>query len=270
MKIIITLTTTPNRLKEESEHAIKKCIYSLINQDFDKEYEIHFNIPEEHHKTKEKYIIPEWIKNLANENSKLKIFENLQDIGSITKIFYTVQREIDPDSIIVVCDDDLEYHPKMLQQQVNNQFIYENTAVGYDGVRAERDNGEELFGDVRDHFVVSVYRNIYVSWLQHYKTVSYKRNFFKEDFKEFIKLGSWNDDITVSAYMTKVGIKKLVTFYEDEEKLITEKQWQEKGGVLTFPVLSHIFNQYRDGCTMYRDEHVDGKFHFFLAMNYLK
>jgi len=270
MKIIISLTTIPSRLKDEGENGIKKCIASLINQDFNGEYEIHLNIPEENHKTKEKYIVPQWLEDLSKENTKLKLIEGLVDLGSITKIFYTLQREADPESIIIVCDDDLIYHPKMLEEQVKNQSLYENTAVGYDGCRAERDNGEELFHDVRDHYVVSVYRNIYVSKLQHYKTVSYKRKFFNDDYEEFIKLGSWNDDITNSAYMSKMNIKKMVTFYEHEEKLITEDDWRLKGGVTTFPVLNHTSHEGLEGCTLYRQENASDNFQTFLDMKYLK
>lgn len=270
MKKIITLTTIPSRLKDTGENGIMKCLNSLVNQDCSEDYEIHFNIPSINHKTKEKYVIPQAIRDLSAANPKLKIFEELEDAGSITKILYTLRRETDPETIIITCDDDLVYHPKMLEEQIKNQEKFPNTAVGYDGCRAERDNGEELFNDQRDHFVVSVYRNIYVNFLQNYKTVSYRRSFFGDDFEEFVKLGSWADDVTIGAYLGKQKIPRLVTFYEHEEKLDTIEKWLEKGGVSTFPVIGHTHHEGVEGCNLYRHENVDDNFMVFVRQGYLK
>lgn len=270
MKKIITLTTIPSRLRDVSENGIIKCLNSLLNQNFNGDYEIHLNVPSFNHKTKEEYIIPQEIKNLSEINPKLKLFEGLDDLGSITKILYTIRREKDPETIIITCDDDLVYHPEMLKEQIKNQQKFLNTAVGYDGVRAERDNGEELFHDQRDHFVVSVYRNIYVNFLQNYKTVSYRRSFFGEDFEDFIKLGSWADDVTIGAYLAKQKIPRLVTFYEHDEKLDTIEKWLEKGGVSTFPVLAHTHHEGMEGCNLYRRENADDNFMFFVRQGYLK
>lgn len=270
MKNIISLTTIPSRLKDEGENGIKKCIASLVSQKFDEPYEIHFNIPKKNRKTGEDYVVPKWLEDLSSADSRFKIFKVTEDVGPITKILYTLRRESDPESIIVVCDDDLIYHPKMLEEQVKNQRKYENTAVGYDGCRAERDNGEELFHDIRDHFVVSIYRNVYVNYLQHYKTISYKRKYFGDDFEEFIQLGSWNDDITIGAYLTKKNIKKMVTFYEFDEKLITIEQWNKKGGVSTFPVIAHTHHEGMEGCSLFRAEKANDNFMAFLKLGYLK
>ncbi len=274
MKTIITLTTIPTRLNSTTyTSGIKDCLNSLLNQEFDGDYEIHLNIPDENHKTKEKYIVPDWLKNLSITNPKLKLFCGLQDLGTITKIFYTLHREDNPNTIIVVCDDDLIYHPSMLSEHVKNQSIYENTAIGYDGTRADRETAEDvskLKGDVRDHYVVSVAENIYVNVLQHYKTVSYKRNFFKDDFFEFYKEGSWNDDIIVAAYLGKHNIRKMVTFYENEEKLLSLQDWRDKGGVTTFPVLSHTAHDRNEGCNLYRQEQADDSHTNFYKMGYLK
>lgn len=270
MKNIITLTTIPSRLKDEGENGIKKCIASLINQKYDGEYEIHFNIPKKNRKTGEEYRIPQWLFDLVFAYPKLKLYEVPEDLGTMTKIVYTLRRETDPNSIIIICDDDLVYHPKMVEEQVKNQNKYENTAVGYDGCRAERENGEELFHDARDHFVVSVYKNIYVNYLQHYKTVSYKRKFFEDDFEQFIELGSWNDDITIGAYLTKKNIKKMVSFYEFDEKLITADQWTKKGGVFTFPVICHTHHEGMEGCNLFRSEKANDNFNTFLNLGYLK
>ena len=218
-KVIITLTTLPSRLTpEEFEQGIKSNIESLLNQDYEGEYEIHFNVPSTLKHTGEQYVIPEWIKNISLTNLKFKIFDNLEDLGPVTKLYHTLKRIEDPETIIIVCDDDLVYHQSMITEQVKNQHKYKDTAVGYDGMRA---NDPTAFEDIRGYYVVSIYKDVEVDILQHYKTVSYRRRFFEDDFFTDFVGKSWADDILVAAYMGKQGIKKLVTHYPHEEQLIT-------------------------------------------------
>ena len=45
-QVIVTLTTIPSRLTPENfEYGIKSNLNSLLNQDYEGEYEIHFNVP---------------------------------------------------------------------------------------------------------------------------------------------------------------------------------------------------------------------------------
>jgi hypothetical protein len=267
-KVIVTLTTLPSRLNPEVfEQGIKSNIDSLINQNYDGEYEIHFNVPSILKHTGEKYNIPEWIRLISNNNPKFKIFEELKDLGPVTKLAHTLNRIDDPEAIIIVCDDDLVYHPEMITEQVRNQNKHENIAIGYDGIRA---NDPTCFNDVRNYYVVSVCKDIDVDILQHYKTVSYRRKFFKDDFFTDFIGKSWADDILVAAYMGKQGIRKLVTYYEHEEPLITLEQWQSKGGVETFPVLRHTSHEREEGCNLYRDAKINDNHIDFVKAGYLK
>jgi len=45
-KVIVTLTTLPTRIVQDYDQGIKSNIDSLINQDYEGEYEIHFNVPD--------------------------------------------------------------------------------------------------------------------------------------------------------------------------------------------------------------------------------
>ena len=248
MKIIISLTTIPSRLRDEKDVAIKSCIQSLINQSYE-EYEIHFNIPHINQKTGEEYVIPDWLNSLGG---KLKIFRT-EDYGSITKILPTLSREEDPESIIIVCDDDLVYHEDMVAEQVLNQSKFTfDAAVGYDGMGAKN----PVFGDVRDHYFTSNKINGEVKVLQGYKTVSYKRRHFDQDFFDKFVDKSWADDIVLSAYMASRGVKKMVTYHKDDPEFETLKEWQERGGVETFPVLRHTHHEQQEGCNLFRTEGV--------------
>lgn len=245
---VITLTTIPSRLKAEYAEGIKKCIDSLINQQYPGAYEIHFNVPYTLKSTGEVYTIPQWIKDLQAAG-KLKIFRT-EDYGPVTKLYPTIERISDPDTIIVVADDDLVYHPLMLDAQVKNQTKFDKAAVGYDGI----DCWEPIFNDVRDHFVTAHRHNMRVKVLQHYKTISYKRSFFQDDFRPFMdEYYEWNDDLLLSAYLGKHNIKRVFTYHDSFTPVLnTLEDWQHGNAAITFPLLGHTSHEGNEGCTIYR------------------
>lgn len=247
--VIITLTTIPSRLGNTSygDDGIKSCIESLQNQNYNN-YEVHFNIPYTNKLTGEEYILPEWLESY----DKIKIFR-VEDLGPATKLISTVERITNPNTLIIVCDDDLVYHPDMIKEHVRHQserdFVF-----GYDALGTY----EPKFNDVRDYYVVSVPFEMKGKVMQHYKTVSYKRKYFKEDFFDFVKeYYSWSDDLLISAYMQKNNIPRIVLPYEGEEKLQTLEDWQNRGGVSTFPIIKHTSHDTTEGCNVFRQEKVD-------------
>lgn len=269
--VIVTLTTLPTRIVQDYDHGIRSCLMSLVNQNYEGDYEIHFNVPWKYAHTGEDFIIPDWVNQLSIDYPKFKIFRT-EDYGPVTKLVPTLHRTDQIgfwNAIIIVCDDDLVYHEKMVEEHVKNQLNYERTACGYDGVRAEHPQ----FGDVRDYYVVSIPFDMEVNHLQHYKTVSYKRNWFGDDFFTDFVGKCWNDDILVAAYMGKYGIKRLVRTYDGEKKIETKEQWDELGGVMTFPVLRHTAHEGREGCNLYREtmsKEVDDAYARFRELGYLK
>lgn len=227
--VVLTLTTIPSRLSYKDDDGIKACIESLHNQNYIG-YEIHFNIPYTNNSTQAEYTIPEWLENY----NKIKVFRT-DDLGPVTKLIPTVERVTDPNTVIIVCDDDLVYHPDMVSEHVRHQ-AERDSVFGYDSLGTY----EPRFNDTRDHYVTSVPFEMKGKVMQHYKTVSYKRRYFKEDFFDFVKdYYSWSDDPLISAYMQKNKIQRIVLPYEGEDKLLTLEDWRERGGVVTFPVLGH-------------------------------
>lgn len=244
---VITLTTIPSRLAALHDDGIKKCIGSIMNQQYPGNYEIHFNIPYNLKHTGEAYIIPQWLKDLQGD--KLKIFRT-EDYGPITKLYPTIERVYNENTIIIVADDDLVYHPEMLIEQVKNQHKFVKSSVGYDGI----DCWESIYNDVRDHFITAHRKNIRVKVLQHYKSVSYKRSYFKEDFRPFMdEYYQWNDDILMSAYLGKYNIKRIFTYNEKyTPDFNTLEEWQRGNAAITFPLISHTSHEGNEGCTLYR------------------
>ena len=248
---IISLTTIPSRLAADYDAGIKSCINSLISQVYPGPYYIHFNIPLQLKSTGEEYVIPQWLSDITKLNPNFLIFRT-DDFGPITKFYPTVQRTDNPETIIVVCDDDLVYHPEMLKEQVINQSRFDNSAVGYDGLTCWK----PIYNDVRDHYITAIRKNFKVKILQHYKTISYKRKFVKEDFQAFMdEYYNWNDDILMSAYLGKHDIKRISTYsekYTPDYKTLQE--WQAGNGAITFPVIKHTSHEGNEGCTVYRQK----------------
>jgi hypothetical protein len=266
---IVTLTTIPTRLSVESDQGIKLCIHSLISQSYD-DYEVHFNIPFKSEMTGMEYEIPQWLLELE----MIKIFRT-DDIGRITKLAYTVERVENPDTIIIVVDDDLVYHTDMVAEQVNNQIKWPDAVVGYDGMRSRNEEGNysSHFGDVRDYYYTSNYRSCKVDILQHYKTISYKRKYFEDDFFTFIQENSyWNDDLLLAAYFSHKRRDRIATFHESDEKFNSLEDWSLRGGVSSFPVLRHTHHEHLEGCNLLRQaETVHGdNLYKYIDFGYIK
>jgi glycosyltransferase involved in cell wall biosynthesis len=248
-RVIVTLTTIPTRLTYEIQNGFKECIKSLLNQAYEN-YEIHFNIPYVNKATGEEYIIPEELEN----ESKIKIFRT-EDLGPATKLIPTVERITDPETIIVVVDDDLIYYSEMLQAQVDNQLKWSDAVIGYDGLRSRGDDGNYIarFGDGRDYFYTSQQVASKVDILQHYKTISYKRSYFEDDFFDFVKENySWSDDLLMAAYFSSKKRDRIVEIHPLIPNIQTHEEWCRIGGALTFPVLAHINHESQEGCNIFR------------------
>ena len=252
-KTVVTLTTIPSRLTETYGDDFRSCIKSLLDQSYT-DYELHINIPYILKSTGEEYILPESLIKLEKETENFTIFRTEDDFGPGTKLIPTVQRLTDPEDIIIVVDDDLVYHHDLVKVQRENQFIYPESIVGYDGLRS-RDN---FFGDVRDYFFSSNYKTSRVDILQHYKSISYKRRYFEDDFIQFTKdYFSWSDDLMIAAYFSMKRRERLATFHESDREFTSLEEWQTYGGVFSFPVLRHTQHDSVEGCNKCRQLEVD-------------
>lgn len=243
-KVYVTLTTIPSRLHSTVHNGPREVIESLCQQTYP-DYEIHFNIPNDYALHEKTYgDLPPWIAELQEKYPHLKIFR-VEDVGPITKIVPTLHRIQDPDAILIVVDDDLIYHPKMVEEHLRRREEYPDCALGYDGLDVKH---PPVFNDIRDHFCGSIYKDAEVKTLQHYKSVSYLRKFFKEDFFTDFAFKTNSDDIAVSCYMEKEGIRKFALNYKDEPQLVDIEEWRIYGGVVSFPIIRPSSMAGGDGC----------------------
>lgn len=234
MRIIVSMTTIPDRLYQRNGVATTQiAIQNLLSQSY-KDYEIHLNIPQIYNNTRVE--IPEWLISLqSSESDKLKVFM-VQDYGPITKLLPTLQRLSDPDTVIIVVDDDLHYMEDMILYHVLARKKYPVAAVGFAGITAI---------DGSCHFCTTIKQDTRVRILEGYKSVSYKRSLFG-NLDEFINdfvFKTWNDDISISAFLGYRNIEKIVLSYEHDTDFSPR--------VESFPVSGHIPAE-SSGCFLFR------------------
>lgn len=234
-KVILSLTTLPSRLAvPHSENTLKKALHGLEKIKY-KNYEININIPFIYRKTSEKYIVPQWLSDMK----LIKIFRT-DDYGPATKLVPTVMRETNPNSIIIVLDDDIEYHDDFVEKHIEKQEIYKNCAIGFAGIESVNPN--------ICYFCTARNEDVEVNILEGYKTVSFQRNFFNDDFQSFITENmSWDDDMLTSAYLAKEGIRRIAISHEGETDNTPRAN--------SYPVKNLLYND-PSGCNLERIKNV--------------
>lgn len=234
-KVIVSLTTIPNRLLEPQEHmGCKHGLKTLLEQPYSSLYEVHFNIPLKSKIDNYNIDLPPWLLDFEKQYPHLKIFR-CEDDGPITKILPTLERINDPDDIIIVVDDDLYYMDGLIEAHLIGRNKYPNAAIGFAGLDA-------LDGSC--HFCTTVQEDKRVKILEGYKSVSYLRSFFDVDeLKNNFLDKSWNDDYVLSAYMGYKNIPKIVLYYDGDTDFSPR--------VESFPVIGHVPVE-RGGCYNYR------------------
>ena len=240
---IITLTTIPERLENINNMGFSEVLRSLCEQD-DKDYEVHLNIPYVSKFTNKKYIIPDWIEDYELKYKNLKIFRT-EDIGPPTKVVPTINRVKNEDTILIVVDDDLIYHEKMVEEHRKNQLKYEDCVIGYDGIGCIKSVSDTFknaceYKDYRNHFICCVLEPTTTKTIQHYKSVSYKKKLFKTNFFDEFVGKTHSDDVLLSYYFRHEEIDMVIVPYEPQiDRFDTYKKWDVNKGVTSFPVLKH-------------------------------
>jgi hypothetical protein len=242
--LVISLTTVPERLMNQREDGIKSVLKSLCEQQ-DDDYEIHFNIPDIYMPTNTTYVIPEWIEHYKLKYPHLKIFRT-EDLGPPTKLVPTLKRLQNDDTIILVVDDDLIYHEELISEHRKYQKELVDCVIGYDG----RGCNIPLYnGDLRDNWIICVTQIRETHFLQHYKSVSYKKKLFLDNFFSYYVGKTFSDDVLISKYFRNSGIKMYVVPYIKDNFLYETKElWEKNQGVVSFPILRYAASVTDTGC----------------------
>ena len=201
-RIVVSLSTLPSRIQ-----GIKPTLQSILDNTVAADA-IYLNLPEYSKREACRYEIPE---NLTDISPIVKINRVREDYGPVTKLYPTLEVETDPETIIICIDDDLVYDPRLIERLIQASDYYggEQTICirGWNYIK------------IANRFTLPLYtpfwgsRNVKV--LQCYMGVLYKRKFFNdlELFKKYMSLRPCftTDDIMISNYLSKVGVKILMT-----------------------------------------------------------
>lgn len=220
-KIILTMTTVPERTAD----ILPACLSVLSKLNYDN-YEIHLNVPDICKSNGKKYNIPNGLRYI----DKLKIFEGVEDLGPKTKIIPTLKRIDDPDAAIITVDDDIIYHKELINYHLKCREKYPDAAIGFSGTKNRR-------------LILTPRNDVEVDILDNYKSGSYVRSMFNDDFFDHYADQSWNDDIIVSAYLRDKDIKKIVLAYDQETFFVPR--------VKSFPVVN-LLDCPMTGCDIIR------------------
>jgi len=255
--VVVTLSTVPQRLSFIHPDGVELVIRHLCEQKFDN-YEVHFNIPEFYPPTNEPYIIPEWLNEYQKKYPHLKVFRT-EDYGPATKVVPTIQRITDPETIIIVVDDDIVYYDNMVQEHFNHHLRYDNAVFGYDG----RSNcSAHRFNDLRDAWVLCLETPSFTHMIQHYKSGSYKRKYFESDFFEHFVGKTKSDDVLTSYYCRYKRLDLIIMPYVPENHLYdTPEKWKANQGVGTFPIIKTSNAPMRTGATHPEMEKIEPRFY---------
>ena len=198
--IIVSFTTTPYRVDQ-----IKPVLESIARQSI-KPTRIYVNIPWRFKRDNTEYVLPTWLTSDPNI-----IINRTEDYGPATKLIATLEKEHNPNTIIITFDDDRTYSKHTVRDLVK-QYLTSSYEKTYKVGAAFTGFGLNL--------LFAPKHNMYVEpiILDHKPSlvvvgtggVAYRRDFFKNDIFSLIKslpltcfLG---DDLMISAYLLYHGI----------------------------------------------------------------
>lgn len=229
-KLIISLTSIPKR-----KRSLRKTLKSLIKQDYEN-FEIQLNLPKEMEGR------------LKVRHPKIKLYY-VDDIGPLTKLYYTLQRYQGTEQKIITVDDDIVYHPQMLSAYASMSIS--KRAVGFAGINIT--NGV-LKG------IHQVNRPTRVDILEGYKTVCYCASYFEDDFFEKFARQPVFDDALISGYLKHKGIDRVVM----PHKFPKTEHWFNH-----FPT-NKLLNNPPSGCEELKEQYGDYQTNYIEFFNSLK
>tara|TARA_Y100000996_G_scaffold406690_1_gene383359 strand:- start:2542 stop:3321 length:780 start_codon:yes stop_codon:yes gene_type:complete len=186
---IVCLTTIPSRINN-----ITSTLNSLLLQN-KLPKRIYIGIPLKSNREKQKYIIPENIKN----HPMISIINLNQDYGPICKLITGLTQNLN--NIFITVDDDTIYSRDFLEKLYNNYNKNTDKCIGYIG---RNKNQIKKFGRVNEKIFT----------IEGYGGVLYHKKFFNlEEIFTFLEKGNkivkFNDDLIISYFLkkNKVDIK---------------------------------------------------------------
>lgn len=106
-RFVVSLTTMPG----DVEH-LDEVLMSLSNQTV-KPAAIYVNLPQKNRRTGAPYVIPDWLRKFPN----VQILQPATDYGPMTKLYPALEKETDPETVIISVDDDKVGHTPLCESR---------------------------------------------------------------------------------------------------------------------------------------------------------
>lgn len=191
-RIVFTMTTIPSRLQY-----VRDVIDNLLEQTIDVDA-IYINLPEYSVRESTKYFIPD---NLKDVDPKVKINFGVFDHGPATKIIPTLMNELEPDTMIIPIDDDVEFPPEYFEELVEYSRRFPNTVWGYHGVKVYDGQWEVVQTDSVDS----------VDIVETSCGVIYRRKMFRDDLEVIVDHPCrLQDDFLLNHHVAVEGYARMI------------------------------------------------------------
>ncbi len=197
-RIVVSFTTTPKRI-----HLIEPTIQSLVKQTVLPD-RIYLNIPERSARTGGPYEIPAFLERYP----LVKVNHVPKDEGPITKLAPAVRAESNPETIIIICDDDTTYVPEFIQRFVD---LYKNP----------ENSNTVLANSCRNDFNPAPVPQC--DYPEGWSGVAFKRKFFHSDFEDYLKKALTDkkcftsDDLLIGNYLDLHAVPRIRLGYWGDE-----------------------------------------------------
>ncbi len=191
-RVVVSLTTSPKRIQ-----TIETVIKAITTEQIVKPDVVYLHLPEKFERTGERYEIPVFLKKYE-DTGILKINRVSKDEGPITKFAPTLRIETDPNTIIIICDDDTKYEPTFVHD-LKEEFL--------------KHNGQIVISNVCRNDLTKKPAP-YCELPEGYSGVAFGRYMFKDDFDAYLEKTLTNefcvrsDDLIIGNYLNMHNIPK--------------------------------------------------------------
>lgn len=194
MKVVVCLSTIPSRM-EGLPYAIRQIQAQTFQPN-----QIYLYLPKWSKREKREYPLPPEF-----HYDRLKIIR-CEDYGPITKLYPVLEREKDPETIIITLDDDIEYPNDTIEKLVFYCQLQPDAAIGGTGF---------TIGPWYNPYIKVFHPNklVQTNIIEGFNACAYRRKFFDSDlidYKDAPEEAFYHDDVWISGYLSLRGIPRLV------------------------------------------------------------
>eukprot|EP00797_Seminavis_robusta_P012008 Sro191_g082250.2 (479) ;mRNA; r:49976-51412 len=222
-RVVVSLTTTPPRIK-----GILPVLLSLKRQSRVPD-EIYFNVPQYSKRFNQEYVVPKALQKL----SWLTLNMDCEDYGPATKLIPTLEKETDPDTLIINVDDEYIYPPDLVESLLHQHLKAPYIAFANAGQMIDTDHFSSTGVRVRSacRYDTSQWKKqlAAVDILEAFQGAIYRRDFFSlESIKNIPSNCLTTDDIWISAELAKKGITRVRIPYTQIDTLAEDAMSVDK------------------------------------------